>query len=216
MSNSHQKNMSVSKRSGIFVAILFVILGAVCLVGPQAQATFIASIEQVGADVVASGSGAIDLAGLSLDGTGSSTAAIIPNAGLLNLTTGSPNVYSGLSGPTSFGSGGPTVASSSSGDLVGILGFFPANLFLPQNYASGNPLSATSTYNNATFATLGVTPGIYTWTWGTGMHADSFSIYAGVPVPGVPDTGSTLMLLLIAAGLMFLATCRSRRLISIH
>jgi len=39
---------------------------------------------------------------------------------------------------------------------------------------------------------LGVTPGTYTWTWGTGVHADSFTINAGV---GVPDAGSTVSLL---------------------
>ena len=65
-----------------------------------------------------------------------------------------------------------------------------SNLFVRQGYLTGNPLSDTSTYNNATFASLGITPGIYTWTWGTGDHADSYTLYAAVP-----DAGSTVFLL---------------------
>ena len=57
-------------------------------------------------------------------------------------------------------------------------------LAVPQGYLTG-AISGTSTFNNATFASLGITPGTYTWTWGTGMHADSFTIET------VPDTGTT-------------------------
>jgi hypothetical protein len=88
-------------------------------------------------------------------------------------------------------------------------------LVVPSGYISNTALLDSSTYDNATFASLGITPGTYTWTWGTGVHADSFTINAGVS-GSVPDTGSTLMLLVIAAGLMFLATCGRRRLISVH
>ena len=80
---------------------------------------------------------------------------------------------------------------------------------MPQGYLTGNPLSATFTFNNATFASLGITPGIYTWTWGTGAHADSFTLFAGVPVP-IPDTESSLSLLLMATGLV-LSAARKRR-----
>jgi hypothetical protein len=150
------------------------------------------------------GSGTIDLTGLMFQTNGSAGAAIVPSGAFLALATGNVGVYTGVSGPTSFGSGGVTFASSNSGNAVGISGF-DGQLFVPQGYVSGTSLSATSTYNNATFASLGITPGTYTWTWGTGVHADSFTINAGV---GVPDGGSTLPLLSFA--LLGLAALRRK------
>ena len=173
------------------------ILALVSLLGlgttQSARANFIAVINQVGTDVVVTGSGTIDLTGLSLFADGSSPdAQIIPIQGVLSLQYGSIFVYANISGPTSFGMGGITRASSSSGDVVGLYGFGSNMLVVPAGYVSGNPLSDTSTYNNATVAGLGLTPGTYTWTWGTGIHADSFELQI-VPEP------STLALLGLAA-----------------
>ena len=78
-----------------------------------------------------------------------------------------------------------------SGDNVGVQGL---PLLVPQGYVSGNPLSGTATYDNATFASLGITPGTYTWTWGTGV--DSFTLQIGPA--GVPDAGSTIGLLFLS------------------
>jgi hypothetical protein len=49
------------------------------------------------------------------------------------------------------------------------------------------------TFNNATFDSLGVTPGTYTWTWGTGLPNQNFTLI--IPRSGVPDGGSTVSLL---------------------
>ena len=49
------------------------------------------------------------------------------------------------------------------------------------------------TFNSATFASLGVTPGTYVWTWGTGLENQNFTLQIGPA--GVPDAGSTLPLL---------------------
>jgi hypothetical protein len=86
-----------------------------------------------------------------------------------------------ISGPAFFGgSVVATYAGSGTGDLVGILRFgsrdegllgpFVASLVIPRGYVSGTALSNSATYNNATLATLGVTPGTYEWTWGTGAN----------------------------------------------
>ena len=92
---------------------------------------------------------------------------------------------SGRSGPTSFGSGGLTLASSGSGDMVGTFAVMmtvdcrPLSLFQGA-MSPGNFLSNSATYSGKTFATLGVTPGTYVWTWGTGAN-QNFTLQ--IPVP---------------------------------
>jgi hypothetical protein len=78
-----------------------------------------------------------------------------------------------FAGPTSFGSGSYTPATSASGDLIEFLGAYVSgfggpNIWLPSGYVSGSELSSSATWDNATFASLGVTPGSFVWTWGNG------------------------------------------------
>jgi hypothetical protein len=81
-------------------------------------------------------------------------------------------------------------------------------LLVPQGYASGAALSDSMTFNNATFASLGVTPGTYVWTWGDGAN-QNFTLQIGlVGVPGVPDGGSTVSLL--GCALLGLAALRRK------
>ena len=49
---------------------------------------------------------------------------------------------------------------------------------------SGAALSDSMTFDNATFASLGVTPGTYVWSWGTGLPHQNFTLIIG---SGVPD-----------------------------
>jgi hypothetical protein len=72
---------------------------------------------------------------------------------------------------------------------------------VPAGYVSGHALSDTATWDNATFASLGVTPGTYKWTWGTGAHADS----AVIPEP------STWALMALGFTGLGVAGWRSRR-----
>jgi hypothetical protein len=176
------------------------ILALVSLLGlgmtQSARASFMATIDQVGPSVVGTGSGTFDLTALTLGinvtlGNG----GVAPAIGVFATNGGNATAYSGVSGPTSFGVGGANfTANSASGNVVQIWGG-GQSLFVPQGYplTGGNPLSGTFTFNNATFASLGLTPGTYEWTWGTGAHADSFTLQIGPA--GVPDTGSTLSLL---------------------
>jgi hypothetical protein len=168
----------------------------------QARADFIVTLQQVGPNVVSTGSGTFDLTDLSFFGGNLTGSFISPIFGLLDMgptTIMANDAYTGLSGPTSFGSGGSTPATSGSGDRVGIAGSFPGGLLdVPSSYASGTFLSSTQTWNGQTFATLGVTPGTYVWTWGTGIHADSFTLLARVP-----DSGSTFSLLLLSFAALF-------------
>jgi hypothetical protein len=126
------------------------------------------------------------------------------------------NIFTGLTGPTSFGSGGATSPDSSSGDVVGLFGASEA-LTLPQGYVSGTALSDTAQYNNATFSSLGATPGTYEWTWGTGAHADSFTLQIGtvsaVPAPALGSGMAGLAVLAAMVAFMPLARWRMHRVV---
>jgi hypothetical protein len=152
------------------------------------KAGVIVSMQQVGGHVVATGSGAIDTTNLTLIGNTNNAALVWAGFPLGSFavvggtTTVSEDVYSGIAGPSSFGSGGQFFAMSGSGNVFGVVA--DNVLDLPAGYISGSPLSATSTWSGASFSSLGLTAGSYTWTWGTGAHADSFTLDIGAaPVP---------------------------------
>ena len=181
---------------------------SLCLSAPPAQAGYIVTLEQVGSNVVATGSGAIDLTDLTLvyADAGYFVPDIWPVAG--ELSTGAEaliDFYSGYSGPASFGSGSLAFASSASGDIV----VFVADvdeLDVPEGYVSDTPLSDTATYTGQTFSSLGVTPGTYEWKWGTGAN-QNFTLEIGVPEPS-----TWAMMLLGFAGLGFAGYRRRTRL----
>jgi hypothetical protein len=155
------------------IIIISVLLGplAVGTATNQAQAAYTVTLEQVGPNVVATGSGTIDLTGLSFQAYSCcAPPEIQPDVGYIltgPAVLGGFDIYTGVVGPTSFGSGsasGP--ANSGNGDYVAIEGGGLDRLFVPAGYVSEAPLSDTSTYDGVTFASLGVTPGTYVWSWG--------------------------------------------------
>jgi hypothetical protein len=177
---------------------------------------FTMTLEQVGSNVVANGSGAINLTGLTgtgnIDGGSSGVRASIGFIGIHPVGGLLPS-YTGFTGPTSFGSSGFLfLADVSSGNSVAISGLMEI-LVVPVGYVSGNPLTNSMTFFNLTLADLGVTPGTYVWTWGTGLENQNFTLQIGslgLPPPGVPDGGSTVSLL----GCAFLALAAVRRKLS--
>ena len=162
---------------------------AACLVtsASPARAAYIVTFSQLGANVVASGSGSIDLTGLTFITSGSTQPEIAPTfATEVTGAAGAVDEYSGASGPVGFGPGVFTSATTGTGDLVGIqqlIGEPAGFVFVPTGYASGAPLSDTATYDNQSFVTLGLTPGTYEWTWGNGAADDTFTLDVGVPEP---------------------------------
>jgi hypothetical protein len=166
------------------------------------------TLQQVGSNVVAHGSGAINLTGLIGVSSTMSGGRISGNLGLI--VTGAPSlfnvgVYDGFTGPSSFGSGNLFLPSSGSGDVVGISGS-AGFLAVPLGYGSGTALSDSMTFNSATFASLGLTPGTYEWSWGTGLRNQNFTLIIGGA--GVPDGGTTVFLL--GFGLLGLAALRRK------
>lgn len=163
------------------------------LASATARATpYILKLVQKNGNVVATGSGAINLAGVSLTTTSSTSSGVLPDQAFLS-TGGSWDVYT-VAGPTGFGGYNFSSFSSSSGTLAGIYGYFH-ELFVPINYSSETNLSGTATWAGASFASLGVNPGIYRWTWGNGPD-QTFTLDIAVPEPSA--------LALFAGGLLLL------------
>ena len=179
----------------------------------SAQANYTVTLQQVGPDVVATGGGAIDLTGLSFDFACPACEAVInPSVGDIRTgATGPIDAFTGsIIGPSSFGSGSFTFANSGAGDQVGA-GPGPSGLVVevPQSYVPNSLLADTAIYNGATFASLGVTPGTYLWTWGGGAN-QNFTLQIGTAA--VPDSVSTFGLLLVSlAALIGVSRFRSLR-----
>jgi len=176
-----------------------------------ANAALVIAFEEVGGNVVATGSGSALLADLTyLTTYDNDTAGVTPS--LAAAVVGSPDeeiaiLWTGIAGPSSFGSGTFTAPTSGGGDKFGLWGQVGGNpialLHLPNGYSSGDPLSSSSTYAGASFASLGLTPGTYTWASGTGPTADSLRINIGP----VPEPGAWAM----ASGVLCLAAVAARR-----
>lgn len=183
----------------------------------QAHASFTLDFEQVGANVVATGAGTIDTTGYMLNGS-LSTVGITPSepeflvgnaaAGYQTLNT------FGSFTAQPFGPGGSSNPTSSIGSAVGFgfyTGFFFTNLSLdfiatPESYVSGTALNNTTTWNNATFASLGLTVGTYTYNYGPA--ADQFVIVEVGTGTAVPEPASWALVL---GGLGYVTLGRRRQ-----
>lgn len=169
-------------------------------------------LTEVGGNVVLTSSGSVNTAALTQNGGGFCGAGGIVAASGAGLCSGAAGLmsYTSIAGPTSFGPGGATAGNSTSGDSVGVVGQ-TGEVLLPLGYVSGSALSGTATFTGATLASLGVTPGIYTWTFGAGAGADSVVLIAGAAVSNVPTLSEWALVLLAGLlGCMSLGALRRR------
>jgi hypothetical protein len=195
-----QKVKSIKFFKPTLATTLAIVLAWLLSVLP-AHAGYTVTLQQVGPDVVATGSGAIDLTGLTFSQSGSLNPLIqsptlrynVVVFAIINTGTASSSVdfYVGLlRGPTSFSDRSRplntllTYASIASGDMVGIAGsgYYGIHLSVPTGYVSDTFLSDSATYGGQTFASLGVTPGTYVWTWGTGANQNFTLQITATPV----------------------------------
>ena len=175
-----------------------VVLGSAVSIG-AAEAAAVSAFKETGGGVVGKLSGSLNLTGLLFGFDGSvTTGSIVPQNADLVTAPGALDVYSGLTGPLTFGAGLLTDATSTSGDAFGVLGA-TGLLGVPDGYVSGEALSGTTSFAGATLASLGVVPGIYVFN----LPNDSVTVsFAPIPLPaGLP---------LLTMGLGFLALIRRR------
>jgi PEP-CTERM motif len=161
--------------------IAFALAAALALCVVPARAGFIITIDQVGPDVVATGSGSLNLTGLTFNGTVDSAPGVTPI--FANITFGEGLISTGddygpLMGPSSFGPGIGDIPTSFSGDTFGVVNGI-GNVRVPDGYTSGTPLSGTDTFANLTISSLGLTPGTYTYT----LPNDTITVRIGAVVP---------------------------------
>ena len=180
------------------------LLGFAALSTTSAKAELVIDITQQGSNVVATGFGTLDTTDLTAGGNNPGPLTFVEgNLAAINIGSGASTAFSSVSGPASFGSGNFFSASSSSGSFFGISGS-DGLLLVPQGYTSGSFLSGTDTFDSTTIAGLGLTPGTYTYTWGTGPDADSLVVNIGSVSP-VPEATTWAMMLLGFAGVGFMA-----------
>ncbi len=180
------------------VVVAAVVIGAVA--AGRSEASLLVTVTESGGDVVFSGGGTLDLTGLSFLASGSGQPGIKPSTAYFKLGPASltgEDVYFGVTSPSDFGTGGPTPASSGSGDNFGVSSHL---LIVPTGYTSGSPLLATDTFAGATFASLGITPGTYIYT----LPSDTITLQIGptaVPEPSTLLSGTLAVMLTAGVGL---------------
>ena len=189
-------------KRGLFLVLIAAAAALFFASSKPAHAGYIATMQQVGPNVTLDGSGAVDLTGLSVvPGNWSQGNGFIPSLGIVTLgPTGMIDIdlYSGITGPATFGSGAELDPNTGSGDHVRVqYNNGQAWFAVPRGYVSGTPLAGSDTFDNATFSSLGVTPGTYEWTWGTGVD-QNFTLEIGTAAVPEPATWALLLGGLIA------------------
>ena len=156
---------------------------------PSARAVVMLNAVESGGDVVISGGGTLNTNGFgAVTGTFvplTQSASVDPATGefITATSTGHFSFFRPLTTPGAFGTGALHAATTSSGDSFGIVqsGGNPA-LLLPAGIPSGGSVLASATYSGQTFASMGMNPGRYAWTWGSGANADQMVLDIGAPL----------------------------------
>ena len=195
------------RRSYVACATLLIAVLGVAIASPAGAGVTII-VQEVGDDVVFSGGGTLDISLWAFSHDITVGPQIDPHFVIMAETAGSDfDVYEdpvNFAGPSEFPTNEVTTfADSGVGDGFGIQ-LDPLLVGVPHGYTSGDPLAGTITFNNHTFASLGLVEGEYTWTWDTADGRGDFFTVVVIPAPGA-------IALLGVAGLAGLVSRRRRR-----
>jgi hypothetical protein len=173
---------------------------ALVVVGLAAQAASAAVVMtalETSGGVTVTATGSYDVRGLPFARTARTPNGVAPQDAALNLSAEDPfgaeyDFFGGIFGPTSFGPGPGALAPEGAGtgtalSIQGASGW----IGVPSGTVTGT-VDAALTFAGATFASLGMTPGTYVWSWiaGTGDDIPSFATLGdgAEPFPGTPQT----------------------------
>ena len=172
-------------------SLILVFMATLFSVSSAAAATVTFNVQEVGDDVVFEGSGSVDLTGLrtvDLGNNGAGTGIDPFQRILIAGPVGASDADFYSLGPLRglglrYGIGASARPSDGSGDILGFFGS-PDIVILPDNYVSLSDLSSFSIYADQSFASLGITPGIYSATFGNNIWTVNVGQNAVVPLPG--------------------------------
>lgn len=158
----------------------------------SAEADILFTLNEVGADVVLTGSGTFDISGLSPSFITTVSGQLDPTEFLA--TGASAGAFAevylvGVVGPSDFGPGmAIKTATSGTGDAFAIDFTFGTGFGVPVGYAGG-ALFGTATFAGESLLSLGAATGTYVWKAGDG---DTVTLIVG-PAAAVPEP-STIVL----------------------
>ena len=188
-----------------YCKLLALAAGVSLAVPASSRAAVVLTLRPVGNDVVLSMDAGGSINTNLLDSVGPMSVPVvggvahIPSPPLIILALGSGSDYlefnfqpSAISGPSTLGSLfiPPISATSSTGAFFGIIvqGGAAGLLAVPTDYEFGDQLgAASSTFARQSLASLGITPGTYVWTFGTGPNTDTVTMNV------VPESASLLV-----------------------
>lgn len=172
------------------MSLLVAASAAAVLLPSSANAAVTINIVESGPDVIATATGNISPAAFGTPNCCDISAYAAPNGAQIGFNSSSSPYHGSLnllpiSGPSSFGPGSFTGATSSSGADALLVAGNSNLLYVNGTYVLGSPLALTDTFAGQSLASMGFTPGTYVYSLfdASGVPVDTVTVNIGVPEP---------------------------------
>ncbi len=178
--------------------VLSVLLAGYSLFSLNTQAAVTITFVESGSDVVATSSGSLITTGLPNPSQLNTTLGYVAGTGFVGSWSCVLLVGTDPSEADTFtftnwnnnnvdvcSTGGRFNATSGTGNFVGVISRNGSTdgIYIPNNYVSGSAIAGTSTWAGQSFASLGLVPGTYVYTFGTSPNDDSITVVIGGAAP---------------------------------